>query len=1075
VSVPALSRIDWYARRLGRMSAAEIAWRVREQAVRRAWAGRQVRPGRLAALPPLTAVLPARERTFSSPLPADAAARVPGDARAAVIAAADRLVKGEWEMLGIVRTDLERPDWFFDPVTGRRSSPDSYAFSLDQRDESAVGNIKQVWEVNRLQHLTLLATAWYLTGTDAYAERVAEQLTSWWRENPFLSGVNWTAGLELGVRLINFAWIRRLLDGWPPVADLFERNEVALRQIRWHQEYLAAFESKGSSANNHVIAEAAGQLAASCAFPWFPESGRWRRDAQALLERELDHNTFPTGVNRELASDYHGFVAELGFFAAIEAAAAGTPVSGSTWALLAAMTDVMAALVDERVQPPRQGDSDEGRVVLLDAPKHNRWPTLLSLGDALFGRIAWWPPVAPDAASALAGALLGERREVDGRPPRRPDRFADAGITIFRTDPASSPELWLRLDGGPHGFLSIAAHAHSDALSMEARYGGVDILADPGTYCYHGEPKWRKYFQSTIGHNTLEIDGQWQSVRGGPFLWLRHARAREASVADDGTIAIWAAEHDGYARLRPSAVHRRSVRLDRDARTIEITDALLGGDHDVRLAFHLGPAVEAELDGPAASLRWTTAGSAPGAALLMLPGELSWSLHRAETDPILGWYSPGLGHRVPAWTLVGTGRQTTGNRLITLLAFSAHEVLVGGAMKIVLVHSRYRSAAPSGENRVVEQEMEALAALGHEVELFERLSDDIEKWSAARKAALPATVVWNGRARRDLREVLRGRRPDVVHIHNTFPMLSPSVLYACKDVGVPAVATIHNYKLACASGDFFRDGAVCHNCAEGAPTEAIKHGCYRGSRAATAPVALSIMAHRRSWRTLVSAYACVSAAQRDLLHGVGLPADRVFVRYNLIPARPVRRAAKQSVVVYAGRLDKTKGLPLLMAGWDRYLSESDHPGLGLVIVGSGELEGTVRAWAATRPSVRMAGRLDPDACAEEIAAARAIVLPSAWEESFGLAAVEAMSLGVAPVAAAHGSFPEIITDEVDGVLFRPGDPAALAGALRRADENDKTFDEYGARARKTYEQRFNPADSVDGLLAIYRYAIENPV
>ncbi len=213
-------------------------------------------------------------------LPPDAAAGVPEDARAAIIADADRLLKGEWEMLGVVRTDMEEPDWFHDPVTGRRSDPDAYAFSLNQRDEAQVGNIKQVWEVNRLQHLTLLATAWYLTHEEQYAERVADQLRSWWRENPFLSGVNWTSGIELGIRLINFAWIRRLLDGWPGAADLFEGNDLALRQIRWHQQYLAAFESRGSSANNHVIAEAAGQLAASCAFPWFAESGRWRRDSR---------------------------------------------------------------------------------------------------------------------------------------------------------------------------------------------------------------------------------------------------------------------------------------------------------------------------------------------------------------------------------------------------------------------------------------------------------------------------------------------------------------------------------------------------------------------------------------------------------------------------------------------------------------------------------------------------------------------------------------------------------------------------------------------------------------------------
>jgi glycosyltransferase involved in cell wall biosynthesis len=395
-------------------------------------------------------------------------------------------------------------------------------------------------------------------------------------------------------------------------------------------------------------------------------------------------------------------------------------------------------------------------------------------------------------------------------------------------------------------------------------------------------------------------------------------------------------------------------------------------------------------------------------------------------------------------------------------------------MKIVVVHSRYRSAAPSGENRVVDQEIAALRALGHDVELFERRSDDIEEWSPVRKATLPAAVVWNGQIRRELRDSLRARRPDVVHIHNTFPLLSASVLYACRDAGVPAVATIHNYKLACASGDFFRDGAVCHDCADGVPIGAMRHGCYRGSRAATAPIALAVTVHRRAWRTMVSAYVCISAAQRDLLRGVGLPAERVFVRHNMIPARPVREVAKRPVVVYAGRLDATKGVPVLMAGWDRYLSELDRPGLELTIAGSGPLEDTVRAWASTRPSVRVAGQLDPDACAAEMAAARAVVLPSAWEETFGLAAVEAMALGVAPLAAAHGSFPELITDGVDGVLFRPGDPAALAAALAQADANNKAFDEYGAQARKTYEQRFNPVDSLARLLDIYEDAVANP-
>jgi hypothetical protein len=661
------SKLSWYVRRIGRMSPAEIAWRVREQATRGSWARRQVLPGQV----PATAIgaLPAAERAFTSLLPPDGASAVPEAARDAIIADADRLLKGEWEMLGVVRTDMEQPDWFRDPATGRRSAPEAYAFSIDQRDEATVGNIKQVWEVNRLQHLTLLAVAWHLTRKDAYAERVAEQLRSWWRENPFLSGINWTSGIELGVRLINFVWIRRLLNDWPEVADLFENNDLALRQIRWHQEYLEAFKSKGSSANNHVIAEAAGQLAASCAFPWFPESTRWRRNSALLLDRELAHNTFPSGVNRELASDYHGFVAELGLFAALEAEAAGVPVPARTWTLLAAMADVMAALVDERNRPPRQGDSDEGRVVLLDSPGHNRWPTLLALSDATFGRLAWWPTVLPDAGSVLAGALLGARKEIGGRPSRRPIRFADAGITILRSQAPDAPEIWCRMDAGPHGFLSIAAHAHADALSMEVRYAGVDILADPGTYCYHGEREWRSYFRSTIAHNTLEIDGRSQSVDGGAFMWLRHARSWEAPTQD--LKLSWIGEHDGYEALKPPVRHRRSVLLDEGARAIEITDLITGGRRPVRLAFHLGPDVLAGLDGTRATLRWES--GLPGEASLELPTELVWRLHRGENAPILGWYSSALGLRVPAWTLLGSGDLPPGVPLVTKLNFAPND------------------------------------------------------------------------------------------------------------------------------------------------------------------------------------------------------------------------------------------------------------------------------------------------------------------------------------------------------------------------------------------------------------------
>jgi hypothetical protein len=659
-----ISQLGWYARRAAAMSPAEVAWRVRDQVLRALWSLRQVRPGQLGQDAP-----PPGRREFAAVLPPDTAARVTGEARAAVLDSAERLLRGEWDVLGVVRTDLATPDWFRDPVTGRRSAQERCAFRIDHRSEEQVGNVKQVWELSRLQHLTLLANAWFLTHDERYARRVDEHLRSWWRENPFLSGVHWTSGIELGIRLISLAWIRRLLDDWPGVAGLFEEDALALRQLRWHQRYLAAFPSRGSSANNHVIAEAAGLLVASCAFPWFPESERWRRKSARLLERELLRNTFPSGIGRELASDYQCFVAELGFLAAVEAETSGHPLSQGTWDRLCAMADSAAALVDARLRPPRQGDSDEGRGLLLDAPADNRWPALLALADALVGRLDWWPRPPADAGSVIVGALAGTGRQVEGRPGQRPSRFADAGITLLRT--CGENEIWCRCDGGPHGYLSIAAHAHADALSVEVRYAGVDILADPGTYCYHGERAWRSYFRSTIAHNTAELGGRNSSAERGPFMWARHAGAREIEVLDDGDIARWTAEHDGYTTLDPPARHRRSVLLDRASRSIDIIDEIDGGSHDIRLAFHLGPEVQVEFDGSGAVLRWPGADTrtAPGAARLELPGALRWSAHRGQTDPILGWYSAGLGRRVPAFTLVGCGRCLPGAPLATRLEF----------------------------------------------------------------------------------------------------------------------------------------------------------------------------------------------------------------------------------------------------------------------------------------------------------------------------------------------------------------------------------------------------------------------
>jgi glycosyltransferase involved in cell wall biosynthesis len=395
-------------------------------------------------------------------------------------------------------------------------------------------------------------------------------------------------------------------------------------------------------------------------------------------------------------------------------------------------------------------------------------------------------------------------------------------------------------------------------------------------------------------------------------------------------------------------------------------------------------------------------------------------------------------------------------------------------MRILLVHNRYRSGAPSGENRVVDQESKALAALGHEVIPFGRSSDEIGQWSLAKKASLPARTVWSRETHRELKAALREHEPEVVHVHNTFPLLSDAVLYACRDARVPVVATVHNYRLACSNGSFFRDGAVCHDCNRGLTVRAVVHGCYRDSPAATAPLTLAKRVHRQAWESLISAYVFISKSQRDLHAELGFPSNRVFVRYNLIPRQGRLQAARTPTVVYAGRLHEAKGARLLMAGWDCYIGKSGEPGLKLVIAGGGPLEDEMAAWASVRPSVEMTGTVSSDRCAELIARARAVVVPSVWEEPFGLVAVEAMAAGVPPIAAGHGSFPELITPGVDGVLFTPGDPDALALAIADVERNPGQYETYGDQARKTYEQRFDPQRSVEELLEIYRFAIANP-
>lgn len=396
-------------------------------------------------------------------------------------------------------------------------------------------------------------------------------------------------------------------------------------------------------------------------------------------------------------------------------------------------------------------------------------------------------------------------------------------------------------------------------------------------------------------------------------------------------------------------------------------------------------------------------------------------------------------------------------------------------MKIVVVHNRYRSSQPSGENRVVDQERAALLDAGHTVVPFERSSDEISELPPHRKALVALSVIRNRGAASELDELLLRERPDIVHVHNVFPLLSPSVLQVCAYRATPCVVTLHHYREVCPVGTLFRGGAPCRDCVGRlVALPGLVHGCYRGSVAATAPIVLSSALNRRLWQTIPSAYIFLSGAQRQEMGTLRLPATRCFVKGNAVPPPSGSRVA-EDIVVYLGRLTEAKGLRVLMSAWDRYSADRRGTKLRLLLAGSGPLEQEIASWADSRPSVAVLGLLDQTSCAELLRRARAVVVPSEWPETFGLVAAEAMAASVPTIATAHGSFIDLIDDGVTGFLYRPGDSQGLAGILRRvAEEPAEVLDAMGNAAREKYATRFHPSENLGQLEAVYRFAIDHP-
>ena len=378
-------------------------------------------------------------------------------------------------------------------------------------------------------------------------------------------------------------------------------------------------------------------------------------------------------------------------------------------------------------------------------------------------------------------------------------------------------------------------------------------------------------------------------------------------------------------------------------------------------------------------------------------------------------------------------------------------------MKILVAHNGYRLRA--GEDEVFAAECELLESGGHEVVRFERDNADAGALAAATSA------VWAARSRRDIARVLAAERPDVAHFHNTFPLLSPSVYYACRKAGVPVVQTLHNYRLLCPSAVLYRDGHVCEDCLGRAlPWPGVLHRCYRGSAAASATVASMLAVHRAldTWTRTVDAFVALSAFARDKFIAGGLPAERIVVKPNFLATLPPGRSGDGDYVLFAGRLTAEKGVSTLLDAWEGL----DVP---LVIAGTGPLEHEVarRVAAWNRDDVRFVGWRPRAEIFELLAGARAAVFPSRWYEGFGMSLLETFASGVPVVASRIGAVAEIVGDGENGVLFAAGDPTDLAAKVTALWNDPATARRLGATARREVEQRYGAERNLEQLTRIY--------
>jgi glycosyltransferase involved in cell wall biosynthesis len=396
-------------------------------------------------------------------------------------------------------------------------------------------------------------------------------------------------------------------------------------------------------------------------------------------------------------------------------------------------------------------------------------------------------------------------------------------------------------------------------------------------------------------------------------------------------------------------------------------------------------------------------------------------------------------------------------------------------MKIAMVHNTYQQ--PGGEDVVFQQECANLSRAGHEVVLYQRSNFEIDKLSAFGRLALPKNTIWSAATRREFGALLERERPDVVHVHNTFVMVSPSIYAACRDHHVPVVQTLHNFRLLCPGATLYRDGQICEDCLAGSLWSSVRHNCYRDSKSASATVALMLATHRRlgTWRDAIDRYIALTEFSRDKFISAGFAAHKIAVKPNFVGSDPGPRTETRDdthdethgFALFAGRLSPEKGLATLLDAWERLAVRCP-----LQIVGDGpdraELESRVRD--RNIQGVTFRGSIPRAETLALMKTARFLIAPSTWYEGFPMVIAEALACGAPVICSRLGAMQEIIADGVTGLHFTPGDGEDLARKVAHACNNPYELAAMSRSARRDYERHYTAERNYELQMEIYREA-----